>query len=229
MRKNFKKGMCVLAMAAMLATSVTACGSKKADTTTAAETTTEAAAETTTEKAAEETTTAAESTEAETTTEAETKAETKAEAAGEALTEEEYLTKAEELGQAMTDVSAKVQADLASMDPSDTEGIAKLMEELKAPFVEFSAIQAPEAYAEAQAKYKSGCEAMIDYLDIIVSAMEMEASGKTPTEEETQKLMEDMTNALTIVTTDFTEGATLMEEAAGVVANLTEESSSAAQ
>lgn len=225
MRKNFKKGMCVLAMAAMLATSVTACGSKKADTTTAAETTTEAAAETTTEKAAEETTTAAESTEAETTTEAETKAE----AAGEALTEEEYLTKAEELGQAMTDVSAKVQADLASMDPSDTEGIAKLMEELKAPFVEFSAIQAPEAYAEAQAKYKSGCEAMIDYLDIIVSAMEMEASGKTPTEEETQKLMEDMTNALTIVTTDFTEGATLMEEAAGVVANLTEESSSAAQ
>ena len=225
MRKNFKKGMCVLAMAAMLATSVTACGSKKADTTTAAETTTEAAAETTTEKAAEETTTAAESTEAETTTEAETKAE----AAGEALAEEEYLTKAEELGQAMTDVSAKVQADLASMDPYDTEGIAKLMEELKAPFVEFSAIQAPEAYAEAQAKYKSGCEAMIDYLDIIVSAMEMEASGKTPTEEETQKLMEDMTNALTIVTTDFTEGATLMEEAAGVVANLTEESSSAAQ
>lgn len=225
MRKNFKKGMCVLAMAAMLATSVTACGSKKADTTTAAETTTEAAAETTTEKAAEETTTAAESTEAETTTEAETKAE----AAGEALTEEEYLTKAEELGQAMTDVSAKVQADLASMDPSDTEGIAKLMEELKAPFVEFSAIQAPEAYAEAQAKYKSGCEAMIDYLDIIVSAMEMEASGKTPTEEENQKLMEDITNALTIVTTDFTEGATLMEEAAGVVANLTEESSSAAQ
>ena len=225
MRKNFKKGMCVLAMAAMLATSVTACGSKKTDTTTAAETTTEAAAETTTEKAAEETTTAAESTEAETTTEAETKAE----AAGEALTEEEYLTKAEELGQAMTDVSAKVQADLASMDPSDTEGIAKLMEELKAPFVEFSAIQAPEAYAEAQAKYKSGCEAMIDYLDIIVSAMEMEASGKTPTEEETQKLMEDMTNALTIVSTDFTEGATLMTEAAGVVANLTEESSSAAQ
>lgn len=224
MRKNFKKGMCVLAMSAMLATSVTACGGKKADATTAAETTTEAAAETTaeettTEETTEETTTAAETTEEETTKEAE--------AAGEALTEDEYLAKAEELGQAMTDVSTKVQADLATMDPSDTEGIAKLMEELKAPFVEFAAIQAPEAYAEAQAKYKSGCDAMVDYLDIVVSAMEMEASGKTPTEEETQKLMEDMTKTLTIVSTDFTEGATLMEEAAG--ATLTEESSSAAQ
>lgn len=220
MRKNFKKGMCVLAMSAMLATSVTACGGKKADATTAAETTTEAAAETTAEETTtEETTTAAETTEEETTKEAE--------AAGEALTEDEYLAKAEELGQAMTDVSTKVQADLATMDPSDTEGIAKLMEELKAPFVEFAAIQAPEAYAEAQAKYKSGCDAMVDYLDIVVSAMEMEASGKTPTEEETQKLMEDMTNALAIVSTDFTEGATLMAEAAG--ATLTEESSSAAQ
>lgn len=219
MRKNFKKGMCVLAMSAMLATSVTACGGKKADATTAAETTTEAAAETTAEETTEETTTAAETTEEETTTEAE--------AAGEALTEDEYLAKAEELSQAMTDVSTKVQADLANMDPSDTEGIAKLMEELKAPFVEFAAIQAPEAYAEAQAKYKSGCDAMVDYLDIVVSAMEMEASGKTPTEEENQKLMEDMTNALTIVSTDFTEGATLMAEAAGVT--LIEESSSAAQ
>ena len=219
MKRNLKKGMCAVVLAAMLATSVTACGGKKADSTEAATTTETTAAE----SKAEETTSEEAKTEAAETEKKETEA--KADALEGSLTEEEYLNKTEELAQTMTDTMTKAQEDLAKLEADDVDGAKALIEGMKAPFVEFAAVQAPEKYAAAQAKYKSGCEAMVEYLDILLDTMEMSASGKTPSQEETQKLVEDMTNAITTAHNDLTEAGNLLIEAAG--SELVEETSAA--
>lgn len=203
MRKNLTKKICVLMTAAMLATGVTACGNKT-DATSA--TTTEA---TTAESKAEETTAAEETTTEAATTEAEKETE---KAADGALTEEEYLAKAEELSQKVVDTMTKAQQDLAALDPNDAEGAKKLIEDMKAPFIEFTEVVAPEKYAEAQAKYKSGCESLIEYLDICVEMIELGASGETPTAEQTQDLTQRMTDAITAAQTDLLEGDNLMNQ-----------------
>lgn len=177
MKRNLKKGMCAVVLAAMLATSVTACGGKKADSTEAATTAETTVAETKAEESkVEETTSEEAKTEAAETEKKETEA--KADAAKGSLTEEEYLNKTEELAQTMTDTMTKAQEDLAKLEADDVDGAKALIEGMKAPFVEFAAVQAPEKYAAAQAKYKSGCEAMVEYLDILLDTMEMSASGK---------------------------------------------------
>lgn len=118
-----------------------------------------------------------------------------------ALTEEEYIAKTTELSESM----ANVMTEAASIDATDVEAAKELLEGLKAPFVEFAAIQAPEKYAEAQAKYKSGSEAMIEYLDMCIEFMDPDKAADA----DTDKLME----LLTTIQNDFTEGAALEEAA----------------
>lgn len=208
MKKQFKKGFCVLTTAAVLALSVTACGGKTAET-TAAEITT---AETTTQA---ETTTAEETTAEETTKEETTASETKA--AGEALTEEEYLEAATQLSQTLTDTMTKAQSDLSALDPTDTDSAKKVIEDMKKPFTDFAAITAPEKFAATQEKYKSGCEAMIEYLDICLEMIDMSAT-ETPSAEAAAELTNRLTESLTAVQTGFTEGSTLLAEATGATA-----------
>lgn len=194
MRKNFKKGICAMSLAAMLAASVTACGSKTTDATTAEST----------ESVTTEATTSVSVDDAETTVGIEE---------GEALTEDEYLAKAEELANSMVETTTKVSSEI---DPSDVEGAKKLIEELKTPFIEFADVVAPEKYADAQAKYKSGCEAMVEYLNICLEMMDMGTETETASEEDAQALTDRLTKALTAVQADFTEAATLMAGAEGV-------------
>ena len=207
MRKNLAKNLCVLTMTAALSASVIGCGSKTTEATTAAATETTVAAEATT-AAMDETTAAKEET---TAAKEETKAEAKA--TGDALAEEEYIAKTTELGTALTETMTKAQEELAALDPSDIEGAKKLIEGMKAPFLDMAAVQAPEKYAAAQAKYKTGCEAMADYLDLCVEMMDMQAGGKTPSEAEVTELTTKLTTLLTTVQTDLTEAATLMAQA----------------
>ncbi len=112
------------------------------------------------------------------------------------LTEEEYEAKAEELGNSLN----SAMTDAASIDPNDVEAAKEFIEGLKDPFVEFGALNAPAKYADAHAKFKSGCDAMVEYLDICVKAMD---SGEVDTEK--------MTSLLTTIQTDFTEGAAMLE------------------
>ena len=118
-----------------------------------------------------------------------------------ALTEEEYVAKTTELAESMTNV----MTEAASLDTSDAEAAKEFIEGLKAPFVEFASLQAPEKYAEAQAKYKSGSEAMIKYLDMMVEMLDPAKAA----EADTEALME----LLTTIQTDFTEAANLMSAA----------------
>ena len=94
----------------------------------------------------------------------------------------------------------QAQEEITTMD--DVDAAKEFIEGLKAPFVEFAGLQAPEKYVAAQAKYKSGCEAMVEYLDLCLNMME---TGEIDTNM--------MTELLTTIETDLTEGATLMSEA----------------
>lgn len=122
-------------------------------------------------------------------------------AASSALSEEEYVAKTTELANAMTNV----MTEAASLDADDVEGAKKLIEGMKEPFVEFAAIQAPEKYADAQTKYKSGSEAMIEYLDMCIDLMDPEKAADAD--------MDKLMDLLTTIQNDFTEGASLMEAA----------------
>ncbi|MDE6977193.1 MAG: hypothetical protein K2P13_09435, partial [Lachnospiraceae bacterium] len=63
----------------------------------------------------------------------------------------------------------------------------------------------PEKYADTQAKYKTGCEAMIEYLDMCVDMMDPEKAAELD--------MDKLTSLLTTIQNDFTEAASLMEAA----------------
>lgn len=122
-------------------------------------------------------------------------------ACGDSAAEAEYIAETEKLVDAMNAVTEKS----ATLDPNDLEGAKQLIEEVKAPLVEFAAVEAPERFAEAHAKYKSGCEAMVEYLDMTLDALDPEKAADL-----------DMEKFLSLIQTaeaDLTEADTLMQEA----------------
>lgn len=122
-------------------------------------------------------------------------------ACGDSASEADYIAETEKLVEAMDAVSEKADA----LDPDDLEGAKALLEEVKAPLVEFAALEAPERFAEAHAKYKSGCEAMIEYLDMTIDALDPEKAAELDVE----KYM----SLIATAEADLTEADTLMEEA----------------
>lgn len=112
------------------------------------------------------------------------------------LTEEEYEAKAQELGEKLN----SAMTDASSIDPNDVEAAKEFIAGLKDPFIEFGSLKAPEKYAAAHEKFKSGCDAMVEYLDMMVTAMD---TGDVD--------MEKMTTLITTIQTDFTEGASMLE------------------
>ena len=120
-----------------------------------------------------------------------------------ALTEEEYQ-------QAVIDLGDKVNeaADAAnSLDPNDPEAAKQVLADMKAPFVEFMAITPPEAYAAAHEKLQTGCQAMIDYIDLVTSLIDETDPSKIADAQTT------MVELLQTVTNSFTEGSQLLAEA----------------
>lgn len=122
-------------------------------------------------------------------------------ACGDGKAEAEYIAETEKLVEAMEAVNEKA----TSIDPTDVEGAKQLIEEIKAPLVEFAAVEAPERFAEAHAKYKSGCEAMIEYLDMTLDAMDPEKAAELD--------IEKYLGLVQTATDDLTEADALMQEA----------------
>ena len=118
------------------------------------------------------------------------------------LTEEEYNAKLAEFEQAAASLQTDMQTKAAELDPTDIEGAKALFEEMKKPFADFAAVEAPEKYAAAQAKFKSGCEAMIAYIDATVKMVEDPTSVDENT---TKEIMDYVQTAMT----DIAEGSTL--------------------
>lgn len=70
---------------------------------------------------------------------------------------------------------------------------AEIMEDLKAPFVELAELQAPEKYADSQAKMKESADAMIELVDSIAEISTMASSEIT---EETREILSEKLNTL---------------------------------
>ena len=129
------------------------------------------------------------------------------------MTEEEYKAKVEEISTKMQDMQTSINEKMATIDPTDTEAIGAVFEEIKAPFIEFASLNAPEKYAEAQAKFKSGCEAMIQFLDLAKEMTELQQNPESVDQATLEEKATQFTDLLTKAMTDITEGATLAEQA----------------
>lgn len=104
-----------------------------------------------------------------------------------ALSEEDYVKEIEKVGTAMVEL----QNNAASA--TDVEGAKKLLEDLKTQFNNMAQLNAPDKYKDAQAKIKSGSEAMVKYIDMALKA----ADGTMPSADDQQKMMEYITTAMT--------------------------------
>lgn len=117
-----------------------------------------------------------------------------------AMTEEEYQAAVEDLGAKMSRLQEGVNA--AENDP---EAAKKILEEVKATLTEFMELNPPESYAEGHAKIESGCEALIEVLDIALEITEMDMTSPD---------MDKLTEKLTRMQEKMTEGSTAMMEGA---------------
>lgn len=127
---------------------------------------------------------------------------------GDALTVEEYEARANGLLEEMVNLaSLQSEAEAAT----DAESAKKVLEKLKAPFQDFAALKAPEKYTAAQEKFKSGCEAMVGYVDILIEMTSLDEEALTA--EKQSEYTTKMTEYIQKAQADLTEGATLADAA----------------
>lgn len=123
-----------------------------------------------------------------------------------ALTKEQYQEAVTNLMKDFSDIQTKVNNGTDII--ADKEAAVQLLKELKTPLENFKAIQAPKEYEEGHAKLQSGCQAMIDYLDIVIEAANADDPASKLTEN-AEAVQEKMLAAVT----DMTEGSKLLTEA----------------
>lgn len=122
-----------------------------------------------------------------------------------ALTEEEYQQAANDLGTKMSEIQKGV-AD-AQTDP---EAAKKILEDVKKTLSEFMELTPPESYAAGHEKIKSGCQAMIEVMDI---ANEMADMGEGADPNKLTEMLTTMQEKMVQGSTDLQEGAKLLDEA----------------
>lgn len=117
---------------------------------------------------------------------------------------------AEEYQQAVTTLSEDMQEVLeraSEIDEADASESTEALEALKAPLEEFMAVEPPEKYAAGHEKVCEGCEALIDYIDIVIATI-----GVTNEETLTQAAAQ-METAAEQATTALQEGVELLQQA----------------
>lgn len=211
MKNKLVKKIAAAMLAVVMSMSVMACGA--AEETTAEETVVEETAEAETAEEATEEVATEEVTEEAATEEVAEEAteevtEEAAEATGEALTEEEYMAEVQAFATTLTDTMTQAQEEMSTLDANNIDAAIEFIEGLKTPFVEFAAITAPEKYAAAHEKFVSGCNAMIEYLDLCIEAA---TAGE---DADVTALTTKLTELMTTIQNDFTEASTLISEAA---------------
>ncbi|WP_125114766.1 DUF6376 family protein [Agathobaculum sp. Marseille-P7918] len=119
------------------------------------------------------------------------------------LTKEEYQQAVQTLS---TEIS-EIQDRASEIDGTDVEQTKELLDELKTPLQDFMAIDPPESYAAGHAKLQSGCQSLIEYIDLLVDALgETDQTALQESSEQMQTLMES-------AVADLQEGAPLLGDA----------------
>ncbi|MGI6181665.1 MAG: hypothetical protein ACOYIE_06270 [Agathobaculum sp.] len=129
--------------------------------------------------------------------------EKKAQQAEGALSEQEYIDAVDTLNIEMY----KLQTAAQENEITDEQAAQALVDELKQPMLDFAALVPPAAYAEAHEKLSSGCQAMADYMDIILAA-----AGETE-DDVLRQAAEDANDKLMTAMNDLSEGSLLLGEA----------------
>ena len=120
---------------------------------------------------------------------------------GEALSEEDYKAKITEIGNKVTELTNDVNAaqTKAATDPEGAiNDLIDVVAEMKPLYQELADLKAPEKFAAAQAKIKSGCDASVEMLDL-----EQADKAQEKLAELTEKMTEYQSDAQTL-----TEGLT---------------------
>ena len=129
------------------------------------------------------------------------------------MTEEEYKAKLEEIGTKMDSISADMENIITMLvfGDRDIDALNAYFKDLKAPFIEFANLEAPEKYQEAQEKFKIGCETAVEILTEAQDCFTMMANGDfdmAELEAKTDKL-DELTNKLVA---EFEAGFALLPE-----------------
>lgn len=167
MKNNLMKKWIAIAMVCLMTASMAACGNSEKAPTEENGNTTQEETQTTDTPAEDE---SLEEPEADTEVAPDVDPET--ESAGDALSEEDYMAKIGEL-------SGKIATESAPYATIDTTDLATAIPQvqemgkaLKPLYEELANLQAPEKYAEAQAKIKSGASASAELLEISLEILE---------------------------------------------------------
>lgn len=131
---------------------------------------------------------------------------------GEALSEEDYKAKITEIGNKVAELTNDVNAAQAKAT-TDPEGaindLIDIVAEMKPLYQELADLKAPEKFAAAQAKIKSGCEASVEMLDLTVEMMELAVDPEQA--DKAQEKLTELTEKMTEYQADaqtLTEGLT---------------------
>ena len=131
---------------------------------------------------------------------------------GEALSEEDYKAKITEIGNKVTELTNDVNAaqTKAATDPEGAiNDLIDVVAEMKPLYQELADLKAPEKFAAAQAKIKSGCEASVEMLDLTVEMMELAVDPEQA--DKAQEKLAELTEKMTEYQSDaqtLTEGLT---------------------
>ena len=118
---------------------------------------------------------------------------------GGALSEKDYVAKVSELYGNIESTSADA---MAGVDTTDTQAVIdatqQMINDVKPIFEELGGLQAPEKYADQQAKIKAGCEASVKTLDLSLELTEMavDAQNGKVSAEDTQKKTQEITSQM---------------------------------
>lgn len=128
---------------------------------------------------------------------------------GDALSEEDYKAKITEIGNKVAELTNDVNAaqTKASTDPEGAiNDLIDIVAEMKPLYQELADLKAPEKFAEAQKKIKSGCEASVEMLDLTVEMMELAVDP-----EQADKAQEKLTELTEKMTEYQADAQTLTE------------------
>lgn len=131
---------------------------------------------------------------------------------GEALSEEDYKAKITDIGNKVAELTNDVNA-AQTKAATDPEGAIKdlidIVDEMKPLYQELADLKAPEKFAAAQAKIKSGCKASVEMLDLTVEMMQLAVDPEQA--DKAQEKLTELTEKMTEYQADaqtLTEGLT---------------------
>lgn len=139
----------------------------------------------------------------------------KADGAGGAMSEKDYVAKVTELYKGAESAASDGMAGLDQTDPQKMiDGLNKIIDEVKPLYEEMGALQAPEKYADQQAKIKAGCDAAVELLQLSADMTDMAVKAQTGdvTPEEAQSKISELTSKMTELQATATDFQSAVDE-----------------